>query len=95
MEVLNSTEINLAELGGQSLIQTIVSLTELPVPLVQQEMHQIIEASGHQTESLTLEQLRAAMVSYLESIQADFADCEDESLTANDAGQIKAPVILE
>jgi len=68
MEVLNSTSSR-AELGGQSLIQTIVSLTELPEPLVHQEMNEIIQASGHQTESLTLEQLRAAMLSYLESFR--------------------------
>jgi hypothetical protein len=87
-------ERNVAELGGQSLVQTIVSLTDLPVPLVQQEMNDIIEAAGHRTESLTLEQLRVAMLSYLESIQADLG-CSDDTLTENDASWIKTPVILE
>lgn len=112
MEVLNGTrnraelvhageERNLADLGGQSLIQTIVSLTELPEPLMQQEMNEIIQASGHKTESLTLEQLRVAMLSYLESIQADLAHDDgsavkdDSSLTENDANGLKTPVILE
>lgn len=90
----NSEKISSVELGGQSLVQTIVSLTELPNSLVQQEMNEIIEASGHKTESLTLEQLRVAMLSYLESIQADLA-CTDEPLTENDAVLIKTPVILD
>lgn len=112
MEVLNNTqsraelahvgeESNLSDLGGQSLIRTIVSLTELPEPLMHQEMDQIIKASGHQSESLTLEQLRVAMLSYLESIQADFANDDgsiakdDNSMTENDASLLKTPVILE
>ena len=91
---LSGNEKKQADLGGQSLIQTIVSLTELPGPLVHQEMNEIIQASGHHSESLTLEQLRAAMLSYLEAIQADLA-CDDGSLTENDASMIKTPVILE
>jgi hypothetical protein len=111
MEVLNGgagrvelvqtgNEKNLAELGGQTLIQAIVSLTDLPGPLVQQEMHEIIEASGHRSESLTLEQLRVAMLSYLESIQADLGaepgePSDEELLAGDDATSIKTPVILE
>lgn len=77
------------ELDGQTLVQTVVSLTDLPEPLIHREMDEILQASGHRSESLTLEQLRAAMMSYLESIQADFeaaGETGDGSLTPpNDA----------
>ena len=101
MEVLSIEKSNVLDLGGQSLIQTVVSLTELPEPLVHQEIDQILQASGHRSESLTLEQLRTAMVSYLEAMQAEFeasegAAASDETLTdQNDANQSKAPVIFE
>lgn len=57
-------------LNGSNLIHTLVSLTDLPEPLVHQEVDEILTLSGHESESLTLEQLRSAMLSYLESIQA-------------------------
>jgi hypothetical protein len=95
MEVLNLEKSIVSDLGGQSLIQTVVSLTELPEPLVHQEIDQILQASGHQSESLTLEQLRAAMISYLEAMQADFEASDDALTDENDANQSKTPVILE
>ena len=85
---------NLTDLGGRSLIQTVVSLTELPEPLMHQEISEILELSGHRSESLTLEQLRAAMLSYLESIQADFAE-QGEEPSINDVVPLKTPVVLE
>jgi hypothetical protein len=87
MEVLSrKEEVQAADLGGATLIQTVVSLTELPEPLVHQEIDEILQASGHRSESLTLEQLRSAMVSYLEALQAEFVASEgDNLLTENDA----------
>lgn len=85
-EEMNLTTEQGSSLGGQTLIQTVVSLTELPETWVHQEMDEILKASGHRSENLTLEQLRAAMISYLEAIQADFE---------NDANALKASVIVE
>ncbi|MGK5082796.1 hypothetical protein WDW37_05780 [Bdellovibrionota bacterium FG-1] len=59
-------------LNGESLIQQVVSLTELPEMMVHQEVTELLQFSGHSPETLTLEQLRVAMVAYLESIQASF-----------------------
>jgi hypothetical protein len=97
MEVLNGSgeELKQAELGGQSLIQTIVSLTELPEPLVHQEMNGILQLSGHQSENLTLDQLRLAMLSYLEAIQAEMGEDFEPATEENDAVSIKTLVILE
>lgn len=81
MEVLSTEKSNVFGLGGQSLVQTVVSLTELPEPLVHQELDQILQASGHRSESLTLEQLRAAMMSYLEAMQVEFEASESANRT--------------
>ncbi len=93
LRVLNSQDLNerapsalvLAEgpLEGQNLVKTVAELTELPAPWIQQEMNQLLGASGHESESLTLEQLRAAMLEYLEMVQksmeSEFAQAESAS----------------
>ncbi len=58
--------------SGQELIQKLVTLTGLPEPLVNQELEQILGPTSHQTNELTLEELRAAMIQYLEHCQAEF-----------------------
>lgn len=60
------------EPGGQALIEKLVVLTGLPDLLVRPELDQIIENAGQSSNHLTLEQLRSALVSYLEGLQADF-----------------------
>lgn len=81
MEVSNGEELT-----GSQLIQTVVSLTELPQSIMQNELGQIIKDSGHSPESLTIEQLREAMLAYLEELQAtyaaEFAESGTESLDA-------------
>ena len=72
---------------------TVVSLTELPEGMVHQEMNEILQLSGHESESLTLDQLRLAMLSYLESFQADLAD-ETDQVMEHDADQFKTPLFL-
>jgi hypothetical protein len=57
---------------GQELIQKLITLTGLPEPLVNQELEQILGPSSDQTSELTLEELRAAMIQYLEHCQAEF-----------------------
>jgi hypothetical protein len=104
MEVLNREEFKSIELGGDALIQTVVTLTELPEGIVQREVNEMIQLSGHETESLTLDQLRVAMLNYLEEIHAsmqldengdEISPGESCGETCNDAEMSKAPVILE
>lgn len=61
-------------LTGVQLINKVVSLTELPQSCIQNELGQMIEASGYKEEALTLDQLREAMLAYLEALNA----CCDE-----------------
>lgn len=61
-------------LEGERLVQTVVSLTDLPEPLIGEEMANILEASGHSSENLTIEELRAAMLAYLEALHQGFED---------------------
>jgi predicted aspartyl protease len=61
-------------LEGERLIQTVVSLTDLPEPLIGEEMAHILEASGHSSENLTIEELRASMLAYLEALHQGFED---------------------
>jgi hypothetical protein len=59
-------------LDGEKLIETLVSLTGLPEGLAHQELNQILDMSGHSSESrttLTLDELRAALLTYLEALQ--------------------------
>jgi hypothetical protein len=65
--------------GGSELIEQVVTLTGLPDGLVQDELDQILGKAGCDKENLTLEELRSAMLAYLESMQAQFEAAEHES----------------
>ena len=65
---------------GADLISTVLALTGLPEDKMKAELDTIIEDSGHSQQSLTLDELRAAMLRYLDSFQPDFAS-DDEDLT--------------
>ncbi|MCM2276544.1 MAG: hypothetical protein NDJ89_00525 [Oligoflexia bacterium] len=69
MDVSNHAQKNRPEPDGQELIETVVSLTGLPQPLMEQELGEILEGAGISSNTCTLEQLRSAMLAYLESIQ--------------------------
>ena len=74
----------LTEPSGEALLQTVVSLTGLPEPLMHEELGKIVVESGHSTENLTLDELRSAMISYLESLQSEMeqemlAQADDEA----------------
>lgn len=61
-----------SNLGGVRLIETVVTLTGLPESLAHQELDQILELSGHKPGSrtnLTLDELRGALIKYLETLQ--------------------------
>ena len=61
-------------LAGERLVQTVVSLTDLPETLIGEEMAHILEASGHSSQNLTIEELRASMLAYLEALHQGFED---------------------
>lgn len=71
------------ELGGQELIQQLVDLTGLPADLVHRELDQILELSGQKSGNLTLDELRGAMLAYLEALQESYLAQDATSSTAD------------
>lgn len=59
------------EPGGQELIQMVISLTELPELMIQRELEQILEIPSRNAEDVTIEQLRDAMLAYLELVDQE------------------------
>jgi hypothetical protein len=57
-----------SELSGQALMDTVASLTGLPEGLVQQELQEMLEVAGQNAGSATLDDLRKAMLLYLEAL---------------------------
>jgi hypothetical protein len=53
------------------LLTEVASLTGLPVDWVESELTQIVKKSGHTPEQLTLEELRASMLEYLEEMNRE------------------------
>jgi hypothetical protein len=53
---------------GQDLLDTVASLTGLPEDLVQQELQDMITVAGQNPGNVTLEELRKAMLLYLEAL---------------------------
>lgn len=74
---------------GQDLLDTVVELTGLPDELIRDELGRILvkgldcgdAEQALDVQSLTLEQLRAAMISYLESMNSELeeSDVMDEA----------------
>lgn len=63
-----------AELCGQELFETVVSLSGLPDQLIRSELNEILDQAEQDDGALTLEQLRSAMIEYLEMINDAVAD---------------------
>lgn len=70
------------EPDGEALISKVVAASGLPQELVSSELQAIVETAGHEPESLTLEQLRSAMLAYLESINESVTAGEDSESSA-------------
>jgi hypothetical protein len=85
---LQTTEMNSAEPGGHELIEKVVTLSGLPEHLAHQELTQILAHSGQESGKLTLEELRTAMLTYLEALAE-----QEEALEAG-ADDGSAPVAL-
>jgi len=56
---------------GLQLIQEVAGLTGLPLEWVRSELTKIIVNSGHKPSELTLEQLRASMLTFIEQVKKD------------------------
>jgi hypothetical protein len=84
---VNSSEnVTEAELGGSQLIDTLVTLTGLPEPFAHQELDQILSLSGHEASDradLTLDDLRQALITYLEALRPEDDFDESESLSSS------------
>ena len=62
------------------LLSEVASLTGLPVDWVESELTQIVKKSGHTPEQLTLEELRASMLEYLEEMNREMNAQESADL---------------
>ncbi|MBC7384571.1 MAG: hypothetical protein H7301_00225 [Cryobacterium sp.] len=65
---------------SSDLLVEVASLTGLPVEWVQTELTQIVKSSGHAPEQLTLEELRASMLAYLEEMNRELMAQEQADL---------------
>ena len=72
MEVSEDERQGTVEPDGQELIEAVVSLSGLPESLARFELDHILESAGQSSQNLTLEQLRFALVAYLEAMNDDF-----------------------
>ncbi len=70
MEVSNKK----SEPCGEELIETVVSLSGMPEGLIRSELGEILDQSEQNYGELTLDQLRAAMITYLEKIHEDLVE---------------------
>ena len=74
MEVSKGKSKQVAEAPGGTdteLLSEVASLTGLPVDWVESELTQIVKKSGHTPEQLTLDELRASMLEYLEEMNRE------------------------
>ena len=62
------------------LLSEVASLTGLPVDWVESELTQIVKKSGHAPEALTLDELRASMLEYLEEMNREMNAQEEADL---------------
>jgi hypothetical protein len=58
--------------SGEELLATIVQLTGLEEGAVRGELDRIVAGAGHSKEEVTLEQVRSALLAYLETLHSDF-----------------------
>ncbi len=77
-----------AESDSELLVE-VASLTGLPVDWVQSELTQIVKKSGHTPEQLTLDELRASMLEYLEEMNREMTAQEQSDLDLLD--QLSVP----
>src|SRR5690242_13600364 len=66
--------------GESELLTEVASLTGLPVDWVESELTQIVKKSGHTPTELTLDELRASMLEYLEEMNREMTAQENTDL---------------
>jgi hypothetical protein len=86
----NTTDASVMPLDGHALVSEVVQHTGLAGNLIEPELSAIIEGAGHSASTLTLEQLRAAMLTYLESLHVGMT--EDDEV---DPDSVEPEVIYE
>ena len=70
---------------GKALFETIIDQSGLPKEVAHRELNYVIEEMGLTKEELTLNQLRAAMMQYLENINEKVtAQAEDSPSSEKD-----------
>jgi hypothetical protein len=79
LEALTEAEKGTADSGSELLVE-VANLTGLPVDWVQTELTQIVKSSGHTPEQLTLDELRASMLEYLEEMNRELMEQEAADL---------------
>lgn len=62
--------------SGEELIQQLVSASGLPEAAVHSELSEICAVAGQDPGNMTLDQLRAAMLTYLEQLEASAQETE-------------------
>jgi hypothetical protein len=80
---VSEPKVSNTEPGGQELIQQVISLTGLPEPLINQEITEILELSGTQSSTLTMDQLRLALLDYLEALKDSDLIKEEPEIPTN------------
>lgn len=68
---------NAEQQGGYELVEVLASLTGLPESWAMQQLNEILENSGHCASELTLDQLRASLVKYLDRFQGEFLEFQE------------------
>ncbi len=68
MEVSNQKP---SEPGGLELLETLVALTGLPAGVVEGELAEVLSKGGRSLEQLTLDDVRAALASHLETLMVE------------------------
>ncbi len=76
---IETADSSAAKLDGHALVSEVVQHTGISGSLIESELTSIIETAGHETSTLTLDQLRAAMLAYLETLNVDMAEEEEEA----------------
>ena len=70
----NDSKQNTQEL--QDLIETLIETTDLPEEWIRAEISSILAASHHENDAWTMDQLRSALLIYLESLRPSFESGE-------------------
>lgn len=74
-------------ISGTELVETLLNSTGLPENLVGEELGGILENAGASPATLTLEELRSAMLAYLEST---LAEAIEQDVTDGDTAERQA-----